>query len=134
MIFFRFDTVKKWLGYFFVLLSFSMITLHSIIPHHHHNEISFEQHLAEHEAAESLVDILALLFHFEGGDEIFESLMKVNSHIFTFLVAVAVCTCLIHAIKWFLQDDNSSWNTFYLVPTQPLFILNGTGLRAPPTL
>ncbi len=111
-----------------------MITLHSIIPHHHHNEITFEQHMAEHEAADSFIDILALLFHFEGGDEIFESLMKVNSQISVLLVGVAVCTCLIHTIRLFLLDKDSSWNSFYLVPTQPLFILSGKGLRAPPSL
>lgn len=45
-----------------------IVLLHSFVPHHHHSELITEDHIEEHEEASSLVDFLALAFHFEQHD------------------------------------------------------------------
>jgi hypothetical protein len=45
-----------------------IVLLHSFIPHHHHSELKSLDHLEEHKSANSIVDLLALAFHFEQHD------------------------------------------------------------------
>ena len=45
-----------------------MLILHSLVPHHHHDELSDEEHEIEHDSAETLLDYLELLFHVDAGD------------------------------------------------------------------
>ena len=40
-----------------------MILLHAIIPHKHHIEMTWEEHIYAHEYADDLIDFLGLGFH-----------------------------------------------------------------------
>lgn len=109
-----------------------MLTLHAVVPHHHHDQLSFQEHVAEHEAADSIVDFLALLFHFEGGDQILDSLMSINSGLSIVLLTFVACTCLFHFFFPVPLEQEKNWLELVSVPANLIYLTSGKGLRAPP--
>lgn len=62
-----------------LLLSVSILLLHSFMPHQHHSEISEERHSLEHKDADSILDYLLLAFHANLGENHLEEYQKASS-------------------------------------------------------
>jgi hypothetical protein len=54
--------------------------LHSIIPHHHHDHLSVEDHKFEHETADNILDYLELLFHLDMGEGHLENFQSTDGN------------------------------------------------------
>ncbi len=54
----------------FIVQSFAVLVLliHSVIPHHHHAELTEAEHQQQHLEASSFLDYIALSFHFDHPD------------------------------------------------------------------
>ena len=110
-----------------------IIILHSLIPHQHHGEMTFEEHDASHETAKDIADSFGLIFqngfnynfkYFIHTNEI--SLEKTGPNELTFLTGIIL----------------PNWEDFSPSPGQYLVSINqivftvlfppANGLRAPP--
>jgi len=54
--------------------------LHSVIPHHHHDHLSVEDHNIEHESADNILDYLELLFHLDMGEGHLENFQSTDGN------------------------------------------------------
>ena len=126
--------MKKWIAYFFVVFAFAMLTLHAVVPHHHHEQLSFQEHVAEHDAAESITDFLALLFHFEGGDQVLDSVLSTSASFSLVLWAFVTSTGFIYLFTPILVLQEKNWIEQLTVPTNLIYLTSGKGLRAPPII
>ena len=66
-----------------ILLAGVILLLHTVLPHEHHSELNQEEHLAQHESAEGLLDFIKLTFHMDQGEDHLEKYQG-SSSIFLF--------------------------------------------------
>ncbi len=111
-----------------------IILFHSLIPHRHHGEMTFEEHKITHEKATDIIDYLGLAFH-EDSNNKFEnynpveqnSLRKIDPNGFNFLISTSFAKD-----KSIFEGERPSFRT----RSRKLFIDRTTilanGLRAPP--
>ncbi len=51
-----------------ILLAGTLLLLHGVLPHDHHEELEETIHVTQHESASGLLDFLALAFHLDQGE------------------------------------------------------------------
>lgn len=111
-----------------------IITLHTIIPHPHSEELTEEKHLELHKKSNSLIGIIRLVFH-ESDDENldnlifiqYESVKKTDSkHKYPQVSIFENTTSIVGKIA---TEKIVKWNTHNL---NKLFIVKLNGVRGPP--
>lgn len=70
-----------------MFIAISILMLHTILPHQHHDQIPDDRHAFEHEQADSLLDYILLAFHANPGENHLEEFEKASSATFIFLAA-----------------------------------------------
>ena len=84
--------VMRMSGKIGMFLAISILMMHSVLPHQHHNQIPDERHSIEHAEANSILDYILLAFHVNPGENHLEEFEKASSISLLFL-AVEISEC-----------------------------------------
>ena len=117
------------------ILSFLAITViiaHTVVPHTHHSKLADEEHIVQHQQAKTILDYVALGFHFEQqGGELEEFVQDSNDNI-TFNNSAITLTATLYAV---LTIEKQKKTTSYIANNVPLrnkLFTDSFGLRGPP--
>ena len=111
-----------------------IVLLHSMIAHSHHAEISENQHIEQHQKADTLFDFILLGFHVDHGDGHLEDMTPGDSLDISqddFISCFALIATHFHLVEFDVNqeyDIEKDWslpNSIHSGPDQ---------LRGPPTL
>ena len=130
--------MSKLLKYILLNTVVVIVTLHSVVPHPHSNELTEENHLELHKKANSLIGLIRFAFH-ESNDEGLDSLIYAQygfeciKKIDTKLKCPKVS--LLNSIPSNVQKREAG-NPVISITTdfKRLFFVKPNGLRGPPAL
>jgi hypothetical protein len=115
-------------------VSVGISQLHASIPHHHHDDLTAELHQEEHESAESLIEIIALLFHLEVADEDLESIVPAHRTT-NFAVFACLCSiCIPNVVAWLFRYSSQCLSHLYHTNYLHSGYTSCLSLRGPPAL
>lgn len=117
----------------FLFLTIGIIlSVHQVVPHHHHDEVSDEEHISEHTSAHSFWEYLQLAFHQElGNDDLTTSTNFVEK-----ATTIAALYCLPDFFSFHselsIKEHLSNFYTSNEIQYQTHFYLLSNQFRAPP--
>lgn len=88
-----------------------IVLLHGLVPHQHHNELSYDQDAVQHASANDLQDYLELVFHIDMGDGHLDHFENVDGIEFD-VKAVAINLTCFSTVSQYGKYDNSC-GSFY---------------------
>lgn len=98
----------KLLGKISVLFAGTLLILHGLLPHEHHDEMAGVEHFVAHKQVETWIDYLQVAFHFSPGDNHLEEYQTSDYYISVDLLPVdvewAIITLNIEDNSVFLTD------------------------------
>lgn len=113
----------------FIYMAIAIAFLHTAIPHKHHSEMQKGEDTLMHENSSSLIDMLALMFHHDEGDQNLENIeasdinIEIDNSSLLFLYSYFIAPCQ----KVEKIDDNS-----FIFSLQDLNFICPVGHRGPP--
>ena len=114
-----------------LLLAASILMLHSLLPHEHHDEISAERHSYEQKGADSLLDHLLLAFHANLGENHLEEYEKSSAIVALVFIAVEEINYEFTS-QWVIVKEEEYCQTESL--SNHLLLTNQYRFRGPPQL
>jgi len=121
----------------FIVQSFAILVLliHSIVPHQHHAELSGAAHQKQHAEASSILDYIALSFHFDHPDGQLEEYTVAQGDIHEVDQFTQIGDLPSAVVDLVFQVETESENHFYTAQVERQNISTSThSLRGPPSL
>lgn len=121
----------------FIVQSFAILVLliHSIVPHQHHAELSDTEHQKQHVEASSILDYIALSFHFDHPDGQLEEYTVAQGDVHEvdqFIQLGDLPSAVVDAV---FHVEKESENQFYAYQTERQNVsASAHSLRGPPSL
>jgi hypothetical protein len=119
-------------AHMFIWIALGVMQLHAIIPHHHHDELGEVPHEVLHEKANTLTDVLALLFHVEMGNEEVDSVLPGSQSVQTPALHIDSTPPLDFSLLLF-KISSTPTNFGYLSARLSSGYYTLTSLRGPPS-
>ncbi len=116
----------KWFGNISILIAGSLLVLHSILPHSHHDEMTGVERFVAHKEAENVFDYLEEAFHFSPGQNHLEEYQLADYFTINDILPVHV--------EWSILsqkiEEDSKYLTYFEVSSKEYFPDNQ--FRGPP--
>ncbi|MGL1888106.1 MAG: hypothetical protein OCD76_16440 [Reichenbachiella sp.] len=123
----------KTVKHIFLFLALSLLMLHSIMPHQHHDDNETVEEYQEHQEAQDLLDYLMLAFHISQGEEHLEEFQVSGSTVMLNHTVVVAVFELVYQPK-VVDESNTEYETNFFVLTTSESIVEGYSFRGPPSI
>lgn len=111
-----------------------VLTAHQVVPHHHHNELSEEEHVGEHTAAHTFWEYLQLAFHQELGDDDLTTSTRSAEDISDIAAYFCLPTLFSFHSEILLEAFSTTFSSSGEIVYQTHFYLLSNQFRAPPAV
>lgn len=125
--------LKRHIAIRFLFLAIGIIlSVHQVVPHHHHDEVTEEEHISEHASAHTFWEYLQLAFHQElGNDDLVTSTTTVEK---ASSIATYYCLPILFSFTSEITSENlvTAFYTSSEIQYNTHFYLLSNQFRAPP--